>query len=76
MLPEVGADLEVSQGTTGQAVTVCALGVLLGYAAGWRGSFAVLTALTLAAVAMLALIRPRPQGPAGQGTAWVRTQRP
>ncbi|MGP3978004.1 hypothetical protein ACTWQF_29110 [Streptomyces sp. 8N114] len=30
MLPEVGADLQVSQGTAGQAVTAYALGVVIG----------------------------------------------
>ncbi len=40
------------------------LGSLLGHAAGWRAPFAVLTAITLAAVAMLALVLPRQQAPA------------
>ncbi|MFF7652634.1 MFS transporter [Streptomyces sp. NPDC007983] len=35
------------------------LGSLLGHAAGWRAPFAVLTALTLAAVALLAVVLPR-----------------
>ncbi|MFB8182831.1 hypothetical protein ACFC8N_43985 [Streptomyces sp. NPDC055966] len=30
MLPEVGADLQVPQGTAGQAVTAYALGVVIG----------------------------------------------
>ncbi|WP_026403567.1 MFS transporter [Actinomadura rifamycini] len=40
------------------------LGSLLGHAAGWRAPFAVLTAITLAAVALLALVLPRQQAPA------------
>ncbi|MFH8837230.1 MFS transporter [Streptomyces sp. NPDC017868] len=38
-------------------------GSLLGQAAGWRAPFAVLTALTLAAVVLLALVLPRQQAP-------------
>ena len=39
------------------------LGSLLGHVAGWRVPFAVLTALTLTAVALLALVLPRQQAP-------------
>ncbi|MFF0430043.1 MFS transporter [Streptomyces sp. NPDC004520] len=38
-------------------------GSLLGQAAGWRAPFVVLTALTLAAVVLLALVLPRQQAP-------------
>ncbi|MEU6904213.1 MFS transporter [Streptomyces coeruleorubidus] len=40
------------------------LGSLLGHAAGWRAPFAVLTPLTVAAVALLVLVLPRQQAPA------------
>ncbi|MDI2131099.1 MFS transporter [Yinghuangia seranimata] len=39
------------------------LGAALGHAAGWRAPFAVLTLLTLVAVALLAVVLPRRQAP-------------
>ncbi|WP_306317729.1 MULTISPECIES: MFS transporter [unclassified Streptomyces] len=54
----------VASGFTVATLLGVPLGSLLGHAAGWRAPFAVLTALTLAAVALLALVLPRQQAPA------------
>ncbi|MFC0599418.1 MFS transporter [Streptomyces palmae] len=54
----------VASGFTVATLLGVPLGALLGHAAGWRAPFAVLTALTLAAVALLALVLPRQQAPA------------
>ncbi|GAA2801247.1 MFS transporter [Saccharopolyspora taberi] len=53
----------VASGFTVATLLGVPLGSLLGHAAGWRAPFAVLTALTLAAVALLALVLPRQQAP-------------
>ncbi|MEU6676560.1 MFS transporter [Streptomyces sp. NPDC046925] len=54
----------VASGFTVATLLGVPLGSLLGHAAGWRAPFAVLTALTLVAVALLALVLPRQQAPA------------
>jgi MFS transporter, DHA1 family, inner membrane transport protein len=54
----------VASGFTVATLLGVPLGSLLGHAAGWRAPFAVLTALTLAAVVVLALVLPRQQAPA------------
>lgn len=54
----------VASGFTVATLLGVPLGSLLGHAAGWRAPFAVLTALTLASVALLALVLPRRQAPA------------
>jgi DHA1 family inner membrane transport protein len=54
----------VASGFTVATLLGVPLGSLLGHAAGWRAPFAVLTALTLAAVALLVLVLPRRQAPA------------
>ncbi|TDC13536.1 MFS transporter [Streptomyces sp. 8K308] len=54
----------VASGFTVATLLGVPLGSLLGQAAGWRAPFAVLTALTLAATALLALVLPRQQAPA------------
>ena len=54
----------VASGFTVATLLGVPLGSLLGHAAGWRAPFAVLTALTLAAVALLVLVLPRQQAPA------------
>jgi DHA1 family inner membrane transport protein len=54
----------VASGFTVATLLGVPLGSLLGHAAGWRTPFAVLTALTLAAVALLVLVLPRQQAPA------------
>ncbi|RZU28496.1 DHA1 family inner membrane transport protein [Streptomyces sp. BK022] len=51
----------VASGFTVATLLGVPLGSWLGHAAGWRAPFAVLTALTLAAVALLALVLPRQQ---------------
>ncbi|WP_326797683.1 MFS transporter [Streptomyces sp. NBC_01808] len=53
----------VASGFTVATLLGVPLGSLLGHAAGWRVPFAVLTVLTLAAVALLALVLPRQQAP-------------
>ncbi|MFI0928370.1 MFS transporter [Streptomyces sp. NPDC021012] len=53
----------VASGFTVATLLGVPLGSLLGQAAGWRAPFAVLTALTLAAVVLLALVLPRQQAP-------------
>ncbi|MET8767797.1 MFS transporter [Streptomyces sp. NPDC004658] len=53
----------VASGFTVATLLGVPLGSLLGQAAGWRAPFAVLTALTLTAVALLALVLPRQQAP-------------
>ncbi|GGT71730.1 MFS transporter [Actinomadura citrea] len=54
----------VASGFTVATLLGVPLGSLLGHAAGWRAPFAVLTALTLASVALLVLVLPRQQAPA------------
>ncbi|WP_329096528.1 MFS transporter [Actinomadura citrea] len=54
----------VASGFTVATLLGVPLGSLLGHAAGWRAPFAVLTVLTLAAVALLVLVLPRQQAPA------------
>jgi DHA1 family inner membrane transport protein len=54
----------VASGFTVATLLGVPLGSLLGHAAGWRAPFAVLTALTLASVALLALVLPRRPAPA------------
>ncbi|MEU6658693.1 MFS transporter [Streptomyces sp. NPDC046821] len=56
----------VASGFTVATLLGVPLGSLLGNAAGWRAPFAVLTALTLAAVALLALALPEQQAPASR----------
>ncbi|MGA4538945.1 MFS transporter [Uniformispora flossi] len=56
----------VASGFTVATLLGVPLGSLLGHAAGWRAPFAVLTALTLAAVALLALALPKQQAPASR----------
>jgi MFS transporter, DHA1 family, inner membrane transport protein len=51
----------VASGFTVATLLRVPLGSLLGHAAGWRAPFAVLTALTLAAIALLALVLPKQQ---------------
>ncbi|MFD4263424.1 MFS transporter [Streptomyces sp. NPDC058534] len=51
----------VASGFTVVTLLGVPLGSLLGHAAGWRAPFAVLTALTLAAIALLALVLPKQQ---------------
>ncbi|GHF33481.1 MFS transporter [Streptomyces griseoluteus] len=51
----------VASGFTVATLLGVPLGSLLGYPAGWRAPFAVLTALTLTAVALLALLLPKQQ---------------
>lgn len=68
----------VASGFTVATLLGVPLGSLLGHAAGWRAPFAVLTALTLAAVALLALVLPRQQAPAAslRDELWVVTRKP
>ncbi|KUJ67720.1 MFS transporter [Streptomyces albus subsp. albus] len=51
----------VASGFTVSTFLGVPLGSLLGHAAGWRAPFAVLTALTLAATVLLALVLPKQQ---------------
>ncbi|QKV90685.1 MFS transporter [Streptomyces sp. NA02950] len=53
----------VASGFTVATLLGVPLGSLLGHAAGWRAPFAVLTALALAAIALLALVLPKRQAP-------------
>ncbi|WP_083982895.1 MFS transporter [Actinomadura hibisca] len=68
----------VSSGFTVATLLGVPLGSLLGNSAGWRAPFAVLTVLTLVAVALLALVLPRQQAPSGSLRDEVRvvTRRP
>ncbi|WP_344577685.1 MFS transporter [Nonomuraea roseoviolacea] len=68
----------VASGFTVATLLGVPLGTLLGDAAGWRAPFAVLTALALAAVALLAAVLPRRPAPATRLRDEVRvvTRRP
>ncbi|MGW4094099.1 MFS transporter [Nocardia sp. NPDC004750] len=53
----------VASGFTVATLLGVPLGSLLGHVAGWRAPFAVLTALTFAAIVLLALVLPKQQSP-------------